>query len=113
MAVTPEVFGNPFISNFMRAKHAGPFVFVIFGATGDLTHRKLIPALFNLYLDGFLSSPFAIVGYARRERPHEDFRRGMREAIEKYSRRQPDSPDILDRFLSTMTYIPGRFEDVD
>lgn len=56
---------------------------VIFGASGDLTHRKLIPALFNLYQRERLADGFCIVGFARRPYTDEDFRRLMREAIER------------------------------
>lgn len=113
MAVTTQVFGNPFISDFMRAKQSGPFIFVIFGATGDLSHRKLLPALFNLHLDGFLSRPHAIVGVSRRDRSNGDYRNEMAEAIREHSRRKPDSDEQLERFLSTVSYVTGAFGDAD
>ena len=111
MSVTAETFGNPFVSRFMRAKQAGSFTLVIFGATGDLTQRKLIPALFNLYLDGFLSRPFTVIGYARREKTDAQFRAEMREAIVAHSRRKSDNPELLDRFLASLQYVAGSFED--
>ncbi len=111
MSVTAETFGNPFVSRFMRAKQAGSFTLVIFGATGDLTQRKLIPALFNLYLDGFLSRPFTVIGYARREKTDAQFRAEMREAIVAHSRRQSDNPELLERFLASLQYVAGSFED--
>ena len=58
-----------------------PNVLVIFGATGDLTHRKLMPALFDLYCDGKLPKGFSVVGFARREKSNEHFRAEMREAV--------------------------------
>lgn len=111
MSMTAETFGNPFVSRFMRAKQAGSFTLVIFGATGDLTQRKLIPALFNLYLDGFLSRPFTVIAYARREKTDALFREEMAKALTQHSRRQADKPEQLDRFLASLQYVAGTFED--
>ncbi len=61
-------------------------VLTIFGASGDLTKRKLIPALYNLALENRLPERFAVVGYARSEMSHEVFRDKMREAISEFSR---------------------------
>ncbi|MBK7143218.1 MAG: glucose-6-phosphate dehydrogenase [bacterium] len=94
----------------MRAKQADSFTFVIFGATGDLTQRKLIPALFNLFLDGFLGRPFSVIGFARREKSDAQFRAEMGDAIRKYSRRQAENPDQLERFLDSLGYVQGTFE---
>ena len=58
-----------------------PCTIIIFGASGDLTSRKLIPALYNLYLNDVLPSPFLIVGCARTKWTHDDFRGRMEEAI--------------------------------
>jgi len=61
-------------------------VVTIFGASGDLTKRKLIPALYNLALEKRLPERFAVVGYARSEMSHEAFREKMREAVSQFSR---------------------------
>jgi len=63
-----------------------PFVMVIFGATGDLTSRKLMPALFHLTQQGYLPDRFFIVGFARRNFTKEQFRQMMKEAVEKVLR---------------------------
>ncbi|MED6314458.1 MAG: glucose-6-phosphate dehydrogenase [Verrucomicrobiota bacterium] len=63
-----------------------PCTIVIFGASGDLTIRKLIPALYHLYTDGQMPSLFRVVGFARREKTDESWREEMRVGIEKYSR---------------------------
>ncbi len=110
MSIRTETFGNPFASRFMRAKQAGSFTFVIFGATGDLTQRKLIPALFNLYLDGFLSRPFSVIGFARRDKSDAQFRAEMKAALAKFSRRQADNPEQVERFLNGLSYVQGTFE---
>ena len=69
-----------------RTSNGGrPSTIVIFGASGDLTKRKLVPALYNLYLKGRLPEGTRVVGYARRPYDHEEFRRLMREGIEEFS----------------------------
>jgi glucose-6-phosphate 1-dehydrogenase len=87
-----------------------PTVLVIFGATGDLGHRKLLPALYNLAHEGSLPERFELIGVARPDQPHEDFRRIARESIERFSRHPPD-PDVLDALLSNVRYVPGAFDD--
>src|SRR5579862_8794857 len=83
---------------------------VIFGATGDLAHRKLLPALYNLAHEGALPERFELVGVARRDQPDEDFRQIARESIERFSRRKPD-PKVLDGLLSDLRYVAGTFDD--
>lgn len=66
----------------------GPFVIVIFGAGGDLTRRKLIPALHNLYLGNWLPEKFAIIGVDRKNLSDEGFRHNLRaEGVDEFSRR--------------------------
>ena len=67
-------------------------VLVVFGATGDLTKRKLVPALYNLELDGLLPNNFGVVGFARRPIPDEEFRNQMLDGINKFSRSRPAQP---------------------
>ena len=74
---------------------------VIFGASGDLTHRKLIPALYNLYKIGRLSENFSVLGVARSELNDETFREKMREAL---IRNEETTPDTLDAFCSHLYY---------
>src|SRR6476469_10920945 len=61
---------------------------VIFGATGDLTMRKLIPALYNIAADGELPPQVAVVGFARRPKTDEEFRKEQEESTRKFSRQQ-------------------------
>jgi len=63
-----------------------PVIFIIFGATGDLNQRKLAPALYNLYLDGWLPEHFAIIGTGRTEFSDEDFAAKLQEGIDQFSR---------------------------
>jgi glucose-6-phosphate 1-dehydrogenase len=88
-----------------------PFTLVIFGASGDLTQRKLIPALFALYASRTLPEPFAVVGVARTEMSEEDFRRRMREAVIEHGRVQPASENVWERFTRALHYVPGDPKD--
>ena len=74
---------------------------VIFGASGDLTHRKLIPALYNLYKIGRLSENLSVLGVARSELNDETFREKMREAL---IHNEETTPDTLDAFCSHLYY---------
>ncbi len=84
----------------------------IFGATGDLARRKLLPALYNLAHEGALPERFNLVGVSRREQPDDAFRDFAREAIGRFSRREPDGT-VLDGLLSRMRYVGFSFDDQD
>lgn len=99
----------PFIDSG-RGQPVEPCTLVIFGASGDLTRRKLIPALYNLLLDGMLPSNFAVVGIGRKAMSHEDFRAYMREGVQKYSRRPLDEDRWAD-FAPRLFYLAGDLED--
>ena len=77
---------------------------MIFGASGDLTARKLLPALFHLYCDGYLSEQAPIVGVARRDKTDESFREEMREAVEQHSRSGCWSREKWDAFAKRLYY---------
>ncbi|MEX0683802.1 MAG: glucose-6-phosphate dehydrogenase [Dehalococcoidia bacterium] len=83
---------------------------VIFGASGDLTHRMLLPALYNLALDRRLPPRFAVVGFARTESSDEQFREEARKSIEEFSRR-PLDPAIWDSFAAGLFYVHGGYND--
>ena len=80
---------------------------VIFGASGDLTRRKLIPALWSMFQSRVLPEPFAVVGVARSEMTNEQFRARMREAIADFARVQPPSARVWDRFAQALFYYAG------
>jgi glucose-6-phosphate 1-dehydrogenase len=100
---------NPLIQGLERLPVA-PTALVIFGATGDLAHRKLLPALYNLAHEGALPERFELIGVARRDQPADDFQAIARKSIEQYSRRTPD-PKVLDGLLSNIRYVAGTFDD--
>jgi glucose-6-phosphate 1-dehydrogenase len=85
---------------------ADPCVMVIFGASGDLTKRKLIPALFHLAKDGLLSEQFAVVGVSRSEMTHEEFRAKLSQEIEEYSPGAID-PKVWQWLAERLYYSPG------
>jgi glucose-6-phosphate 1-dehydrogenase len=87
-----------------------PTSLIIFGATGDLAHRKLLPALYNLAHDGQLPERFEMVGVGRRDQEHEDFRDAALDSIQRFSRSKPD-PDVLEGLLDNMRYVQGDFDD--
>ena len=71
---------NPFREGLSTKAVPQPCAVVIFGATGDLTHRKLVPALYNIAADGELPPAVAVVGFARRPKSDDEFRQEMEEA---------------------------------
>jgi glucose-6-phosphate 1-dehydrogenase len=101
---------NPFRSG-LRSREIDPCVVVIFGVTGDLTHRKLVPALYNLSLDGLLPATFGLVGFARRPVTDEAFREDLKGTTEKFSRRKPLDPAVWAEFASRAVYVQSAFDD--
>ena len=100
---------NPLTAGLERLPVA-PTTLVIFGATGDLARRKLLPALYNLAHDGALPGRFHLVGVSRKEKAHEDYRAECEEAIRRFSRRTPDEA-VLKGLLENVKYVPGTFDD--
>src|SRR5438552_5636681 len=100
---------NPLVEGLERLP-VHPTALVIFGATGDLARRKLLPALYNLAHEGALPERFELIGVARADHPDENFQAIARESIERFSRRTPN-PEVLDAWLSNVRYVPGSFDD--
>jgi glucose-6-phosphate 1-dehydrogenase len=96
---------NPFAEGENRVIRPPATAIVIFGATGDLTHRKLMPALYNLLQDGYLPSNFAVFGAARSELTDEQFRQSMYESVKKHSRRAIDE-SVWKQFAANLYYQP-------
>ncbi|MFN0206107.1 MAG: glucose-6-phosphate dehydrogenase [Planctomycetota bacterium] len=105
---------NPFReAGASAAHHVEACSVVIFGASGDLTKRKLIPALYNLAVDGFLANPTSIVGVARRALPDEQFRSTQRDGINQFSRRRPANETVWNDLASRMHYVEADFNNPD
>ena len=86
---------NPLAEGLSEYRQADPTVMVIFGATGDLSGRKLLPALYNLSKQRLLPAGFAIVGAAIDDLTDDAFRKHAAEVITKYSRTQPVDTEVL------------------
>lgn len=98
----------------MRAdgeKPSGPIGLVIFGATGDLTQRKLIPALYQLSLAQQLPEDLYIVGFARRPWNDGEFRDKMRAGVDEFARKKPVERAALNPLLDNMYYISSTFNN--
>src|SRR5688500_7685345 len=89
---------------------AAPAVIAIFGASGDLTKRKLIPALFNLFLDGQLPGRFTVLGISRKG-DTEGFRNAMADSLAEHSRRGDSGMERWPEFAARIAYIQGDYGD--
>ena len=88
-----------------------PFVFVLFGGTGDLAHRKVIPALYQLWRTNLLPHEFMLVAIGRRPYTDASFRAEIRTSLEKYSRVLPLDQQVWDEFAKRIAYLQGDFND--
>jgi glucose-6-phosphate 1-dehydrogenase len=102
---------NPLREGLTTRSTPEPCVLVIFGATGDLTHRKLVPAIYNLAHEGQLPTSFAVVGFARRPKTHEEFRAELRDNVAQHSRFQPINPAVWDALAQGVFYHQAEFGD--
>jgi glucose-6-phosphate 1-dehydrogenase len=100
---------NPLVEGLERLP-VPPTTLVIFGATGDLAHRKLLPALYNLAHEGALPERFNLIGTSRSEHTDDEFRTVAADAIRRFSRRPPDEA-VLTRLLAEVRYVAGSFDD--
>jgi glucose-6-phosphate 1-dehydrogenase len=89
----------------------GPTVIVIFGATGDLTWRKLVPAIYNLYLDKWIPEKFAMIGIGHTDQTEDQYRKHLHDGIDKFSRRGKSAKKDWDAFARCLTYYKGEFSD--
>jgi len=88
-------------------------IIVIFGASGDLTKKKLVPALFELYKQGLLCDDFAILGVSRSKFSDLTFRDYLFDSVLKYSESQDTDKDILKNFVANAYYLSINTEDVN
>ena len=88
-------------------KQVEPCTIVIFGASGDLTARKLIPALYQLFRDKQMPADFRVVGFARREKTDESWRAELRADVDKFSRSKPVDEAVWSAFASKVHYCRG------
>jgi glucose-6-phosphate 1-dehydrogenase len=93
-----------------QLRPAPPCVMVIFGASGDLTHRKLIPALFDLFQNGLLGKHFAVLGFSRSDLTNEEFRQSAREGIAQHTTSEVPE-EAWQEFSTALHYMAGQFDD--
>jgi len=94
-----------------EAMRSAPAAVVIFGAGGDLTRRKLVPALYNLFLDGWLPERFAVIGIDHKMLRDDEFRRYLREQTDQFSRRRPSGGAPWEAFAASIAFLGADFQD--
>src|SRR5262245_26613409 len=88
-----------------------PCAFVVFGATGDLLHRKLIPAIYNVARERLLPPELVVVGAGRKPGSTEQFRDAMREAVNEFSRSKAADPELWNELGRRLFYFQAQFDD--
>ena len=105
-----EEIRHPFLHGLSKHRGSPPTVVVIFGASGDLTARKLIPAIYNLAHDGLLPADFYLIGFGRKPIPDAEFQALAAAAIREFSRREP-SPEVWARLAARTLYVSGGYDE--
>lgn len=93
----------------MKKSSLKPTIFVIFGGTGDLNKRKLIPALYNLFIDGYMHQDFAVIGTGRSEFSDEQYRQNLLDAVNQFSRTGKAKKELWEDFADTVHYCSTDF----
>jgi glucose-6-phosphate 1-dehydrogenase len=101
---------HPFLHGLSKHRGAPPTVVVIFGASGDLTARKLIPAIYNLACDGLLPADFHLIGYGRKPIPDAEFQAMAADAIKEFSRRELRD-DVWPELARRTFYVSGGYDE--
>ena len=104
MTAAVELEPNPLLEGLRSARIPPPCCVVIFGATGDLTQRKLVPALFALQAEGMLAPGTTVIGAGRRATSEQDFRNAMHDAVRRHGR-VPVSDDVWNGFAEGLRYV--------
>jgi glucose-6-phosphate 1-dehydrogenase len=110
MRAPESTMSDPIIVEESSSAAVEPVTIVIFGGAGDLAHRKLLPALYNLHVDGLLPAPFAVVGIGRRAMTDDAYRDFAREGIDRFSRRQREE-GRWQTFAGSLFFQRGSIED--
>ncbi len=107
---TAKPVENPLREGLRLERMPDPAVLVLFGATGDLAHRKVVPALYQLWRTNLLPHEFMIVASGRRPFTDDEFRAGLRASLQEFSRVPPEEP-VVSEFLSRIVYHRGDYDD--
>ena len=89
---------------------AGPCAMVLFGVTGDLAHKKVVPAVYDLANRGLLPPTFSLVGFARRDWDHDGFAAVIQESVKQHCR-TPFRQAIWERLADGLRFVRGEFDD--
>jgi glucose-6-phosphate 1-dehydrogenase len=110
----PQGITNPLRSplDVRIPRPAGPCALVIFGVTGDLAQKKLLPAVYDLANRGLLPPGFALIGFGRRDWSDAEFTEVVRQSVEERSRTGLDE-DVWKQFQAGLRFVPGSFDDAD
>lgn len=108
----PQESRHPFLQGLSKHRGVQPTIITIFGASGDLCARKLVPAIYNLAVDNLLPADFYLIGYGRKPIPDEEFRTLTSEAISEFSRRSLNK-GIWDRIEKNTFYCSGGYDEVE
>ena len=103
--------GNPLRGGLRLERMPDPSAFVLFGATGDLAHRKVVPALFQLWRTNLLPHEFSLVAVGRRAYSDETFRGQLRASLDQFSRVLPIEASVWEAFAGRIAYHRGDFGD--
>src|ERR1700722_4419843 len=104
---------NPFVDPLRFERRAPPCAVVIFGANGDLTKRKLLPALYRLAYERRIPPNFAVIGNSRTPMTDDEFREKMRESVEHFLEDSPFEADLWESFAKNLFYIAGDLGSID
>ena len=114
MVEEAKVFGSPGLEAQKPGPKSEPCIMLIFGASGDLTKRLLVPALYNLACDGLLSPQFAVLGTASTQMSTGEFRERMSgtDGIRSFHTRKEFEPGVWEKLASRFEYLAGGFDDL-
>src|SRR5438094_4979939 len=110
MAETPSLFDRLAVAETPPVA-AEPVTVVIFGGAGDLAHRKLLPALYNLHLDGLLPPRFAAVGVGRTDLTDAAYREFAKDGVKRFSRRPPEEA-TWQTFAGSLYFVNASLDDL-
>ena len=103
---------HPFLQGLSKYRGVSPTIIVIFGASGDLTARKLLPAIYNLSIDNLLPTDIYFIGFGRKEISDDDFRKLSDESIKSFSRSSMKS-EVWERIRNRIFYLSGGYDEIE
>ena len=104
---------NPLREGMNIARAPDPSILVLFGATGDLAHRKLMPAIYNLMRDNYLPPNFTVVGFGRRAKSDQQMRDEYRQSVGEFSRSGQVQDGLWDSFAQGIYYLQSKIDDLE